>query len=152
MVWDGIPSSVTSFSVLRLDRHTWLYFQYTDSEDDSLYFLAVAETNSARDAHKAFITELFGSNGKTFGAEFLCSPPTEVASTFSKSFLADCFVSAVDVAIKRGYTSCEDFWEQVQDLITRRKLNRIASLKVDFKTQAGKAQLMERYLAAVMKR
>ena len=153
MVWDGmLNSSVESFSALRLDRQTWLYFQYTDSEEDYLYFLAAAETNSASDAHKQFVTELFRSNGKTFGAEFLCSPPTEVASTFSKSFLADCFVSAADIAVKREYTTSADFWQQVQDDITRCKPNSLASSKVNLKTRAGKVQLMECYLAVVMKR
>jgi hypothetical protein len=69
--WDGIPSSVLSFSTLRLGGRTWLYFQRTDSEEDFLYFLAVAETNSAQDTHEQFMTELFRSNGETLEQSFL---------------------------------------------------------------------------------
>jgi hypothetical protein len=46
MVWDGmLNSSVESFSALRLDLHTWFYFQYTDSEEDYLYFLTAVQDN-----------------------------------------------------------------------------------------------------------
>lgn len=58
----------------------------TDSEDDFLFLLAVVRTTAPQDAHKRFLREIFRSNGSTFHAEFLVSPPTEVRPLFRERF------------------------------------------------------------------
>lgn len=58
----------------------------TDSEDDFLFLLAVVTTTAPQDAHKRFLREIFRSNGSTFHAEFLVSPPTEVRPLFRERF------------------------------------------------------------------
>lgn len=79
-------ASSTSFSALQLDRQTWLTSSLTDSEDDFLFLLAVVRTTAPQDAHKRFLREIFRSNGSTFHAEFLVSPPTEVRPLFRERF------------------------------------------------------------------
>jgi hypothetical protein len=152
MVWDGFVASSMSFSALQLDRQTWLYFELTDSEDDFLYLLAVVRTAGPQDAHKRFLREIFRSNGRTFNAEFLVSPPTEVASTFSSALLAECFVAAADVAVKKGYTSRDDFWEEVRSVVTQHEPDCRALSQADLRTNSGRVLLMKSYLAIVMRR
>ena len=152
MVWDGFVASSMSFSALQLDRQTWLYFELTDSEDDFLYLLAVVRTTAPQDAHKRFLREIFRSNGSTFHAEFLVSPPTEVASTFSRALLAECFVAAAEVAVKKGYTSRDDFREEVRSIVTQPEPDCRALSQADLRTNSGRVLLMNLYLAIVMRR
>ena len=153
MAWDSdMASSSLSFSTLQLDRRTWLYFAFTDSWDDCLNLLAAVQTASPKDAHKQFLKEMFRSNGSTFEAEFFVSAPTEITSTFSRTFLAEGFVMASEAAIKNGHTTSEDFWEEVRNTITRHEPDCRALSEADLRTNAGRVLLMKSYLAAVTPR
>lgn len=145
MAWDRImDSSSLSFEALQLDGQTWLYFESTDSAEDSLYLLAVAETDSPRRTHHQFLTERFRSN------DFLMCPPTEIASSFPRPFLAECFAVAADVAIKHGWTTSEDFWEAVRQTITQHKPNSPVLSRTPEEKDSGRALLMDEYLAALL--
>jgi hypothetical protein len=86
MVWDGFGRvrrrSQPCSSIVRHGFTSSL----TNSEDDFLFLLAVVRTTAPQDAHKRFLREIFRSNGSTFHAEFLVSPPTEVRPLFRERF------------------------------------------------------------------
>lgn len=132
-----------SFEALRFDRETWIYFEFTDSMEDSLYLLAVAKTTSPKDAHREFLRERFTSN------EFLPSRPTEIVSRLSRSFLAEC-LSVAAAAIERDWTERPEFWREVRETISRHDPNCPPLHKPDLTTKRGRVLLLEFYLAAVM--
>lgn len=151
MVWDGFGRvrrrSQPCSSIVRHNFTSSL----TDSEDDFLFLLAVVRTTAPQDAHKRFLREIFRSNGSTFHAEFSRESANGSPSTFSRAFLAECFVAAAEVAVKKGYTSRDDFWEEVRSIITQHQPDCRALSQADLRTNSGWVLLMNSHLAIVMR-
>jgi hypothetical protein len=149
MAWDnGMLSSSLSLLAVRLNVRTWLYFESSNSREDCLYLLASAKASSAHDAHQQFLSKFFGS--KTFGSEFLVSPPSEISTSFSRTFLAQCFATAADVATKIGYLNPDDFWAEVRSIIAQHEPDARVLSQADLRMKSGRVQFLKSYLAAVM--
>jgi hypothetical protein len=116
MVWHSWPASSIRFSALTLEPKTSVFFEFNDSGENGLELLAIAEGISADLAGEIFMSELFRSNGETFHTGVLTSPPSEVTSIFSPSFLADRFLEIATYATEYYGAG---FWEDLQTLIER---------------------------------
>jgi hypothetical protein len=145
MAWDGLLSSVMTFTSIQLDLETSLYFEFNDGEEFGPHFLAVANGLSAGLAQVAFLNELFRSNGATFNTGVFGSPPVEITSCFPVAELVEPFLAVADRAIEYG---CDDFWEEVIQLGSRQPEG-YTSLEFDVSTELGRRKDIEAYLASV---
>jgi hypothetical protein len=149
MVWYSWPASSISFAAINLDPKTSLYFEFNDTEENHLHFLAVAEELSIDLADEIFVRELFMSNGETFHTGVLTSPPNEMVSHFSRSTLVEFFLAIADRAIDYGGT---DFWEEVLNIIDRRSRLGFHSAKnhLNVSSPSARRRTIERYLACLL--
>jgi hypothetical protein len=151
MVWYSSAASVMGFDAIRLDQETSLYFEINDTEAYRIHFLAVAQGLPSDLAHEAFLTELFRSNGETFGTVVLGGPPNEITSYFPRSKLVEPFLLAAERAIGNG---CHDFWNEVIEISSGP--SRAAGLHLgeldapNVSTQRGRREAIEAYLATLL--
>jgi hypothetical protein len=143
LAWDGILSSTWSLHAVKLDRQTWLYFEFNDYMDDCPYLLALAKTTSPQRTHQRFLQHRFRSN------DFLPCPPTEITSGFSRSFLAECFTDAAEAAMKQKFTTTEEFWGEMCQAIAHHEPDSPVLSKAHEENVTART-LMDAYLAAVM--
>lgn len=117
----------------------------------SFFFWPWLEPPRRRMRTRDFYEKSSGQNGSTFHAEFSRESANGSPSTFSRAFLAECFVAAAEVAVKKGYTSRDDFWEEVRSIITQHQPDCRALSQADLRTNSGWVLLMNSHLAIVMR-